>query len=76
VKEIDKAKIEATLGQAVTEADFIIALEYAEHKMKFLNNLFGTNYGEDYLAVLTSEAWLQRQMEQGTLHIAEEVIMA
>lgn len=50
-----KEKAEMHLGIGISEDAYKKALPLAEQKLKRINERYGTNHGEDYLAMLISE---------------------
>ena len=50
-----KEKAEMHLGADISEDAYKKALPIAEQKLKRINERYGTNHGEDYLAMLISE---------------------
>lgn len=50
-----KEKAEMHLGADISEDAYKKALPLAEQKLKRINERYGTNHGEDYLAMLISE---------------------
>ena len=50
-----KEKAEMHLGAVISEDAYKKALPLAEQKLKRINERYGTNHGEDYLAMLISE---------------------
>ena len=50
-----KEKAEMHLGTEISEDAYKKALSLAEQKLKRINERYGTNHGEDYLAMLISE---------------------
>ncbi len=50
-----KAAAERESGTAIAPEEYARALPYARRKLNFINERYGTNHGNDYLAILVSE---------------------